>query len=129
MAMLWPLVALAALVLTVVGLALLMFSRTQVAELQRGNEQLETRLATTQEQYRLELLAMGQRIIEADKQLRRLNDRVESLEALSSPTERYGQLDPSLVARPADWGQPAESTGEARLRSLLHNPGQAPKPA
>ncbi|MDX9875708.1 MAG: hypothetical protein RBS88_12410, partial [Spongiibacteraceae bacterium] len=93
-----------------------------------GNEQLEARLATTQEQARLELLAMGQRVIEAEKQVRRLSDRVEALEALSAPTERYGQLDPLLAARPpAEPGSPTEPTGEARLRSLLQNPGQPPK--
>lgn len=122
MTVVWPLLALAALLVAGAAVALAWVLRVRVAQLTETAALLETQLKTVQEQSRLELLAMGQRIIEAEKQVRRLTDRLEAVEAVRAPAERYGQLDARLAAHRTDEGPP-ESPAESALRDLLKRGG------
>jgi vacuolar-type H+-ATPase subunit I/STV1 len=79
-------------------------------------EKLEVQLNTLQEQSRLELMAMGQRVMAADRIVNRFAERIDALEATQSPGERYGQLQGLAVQteRGAEL-----SAAEAELVALL----------
>ena len=80
---------------------------------------LEVRFGTLNEQAQRELLAMGQRIIDSEKVVRRFSDRIEAVEASTPGAERYGQLE-SLLSGKLIAGEPeAESPAELQLKSLL----------
>lgn len=82
-------------------------------------ELLEVRFGTLQEQSQRELMTMGQRIIDAEKHVRRFSDRIDSLEATQAGGEHYGQLE-SLLAGKLLANEPApESAAELQLKSLL----------
>lgn len=80
-------------------------------------EQLEVRLNTLQEQSRLELMGMGQRVMAADRLVNRFGERIDALETTHAPGERYGQLQ-GLSAQAAERNAPP-STAEAELAALL----------
>lgn len=93
----------------------------RLARLRDQLERLDVRFGTLQEQVRLELLGMGQRVIDGDRQLNRFNERLEALESARSPAERYGQLG-GLQLDPAARGEEPPSPpsmGEAELLALL----------
>lgn len=119
--MTWLAVALAAtaLVLAAGAIALALRRRPDAEQARERIEQLEARIGTLQEQSRLELLTMGQRLIEMEKQFLRVADRLEALEAQRAPAERYGQLDARLTARKSTGESVPESQAEAALRSML----------
>ncbi len=78
-------------------------------------EKLEVQLNTLQEQSRLELMQMGQRVMAADRVVNRFAERIDALETTQSPGERYGQL--QGLAGQAERGSP--SAAEAELAALL----------
>ncbi len=80
---------------------------------------LEVRFGTLQEQSQRELLAMGQRIIEEEKSVRRFSDRIEALEAATPAVERYGQLESLLAGKLMANDANNPSTAELALKSLL----------
>lgn len=82
-------------------------------------ELLDIRFNTLQEDSRRELMTMGQRIIDAEKQVRRFSDRVESLEAANPGAERYGQLESLLAGKLLASEPEQESAAELQLKSLL----------
>lgn len=96
--------------------------------LQRQREALdllEVRFGTLQEQSQRELLAMGQRVIEAEKSVRRYSERIEALEAATPAVERYGQLGALLAGKLKANDPDTVSAAELALKSLL----QRGKPA
>ncbi len=80
---------------------------------------LEVRFGTLQEQSQRELLAMGQRIIEEEKSVRRFSDRIEALEAATPAVERYGQLESLLAGKLMANDADNPSAAELALKSLL----------
>lgn len=82
-------------------------------------ELLEVRFGTLQEQSQHDLLAMGQRVIEAEKSVRRFSDRIESLEASTPAAERYGQLGSLLAGKLLSGEESTASTAELELKSLM----------
>lgn len=96
---------------------------------QRREQALRARLAAVEseanaqlEQARRDLLAMGQRVMESEKLVRRLGERLDALESARPAAERYGQLGELLAGQAAlrerqEMG--SESAAEAELRSLL----------
>lgn len=82
-------------------------------------ELLEVRFGTLQEQSQHELLAMGQRVIEAEKSVRRFSDRIEALEAATPAVERYGQLESLLAGKLLSGDENTASTAELELKSLM----------
>jgi hypothetical protein len=112
--------------LAVAALAWALWQRRRLHQLRDQLEKLEVQFNTLQEQSRLELLGIGQRVMEGDKQLRRFGDRLEALEVGRSPAERYGQLGGLQLGGGEQGEQP--SMGEAELLALLRrqqeqNPG------
>lgn len=120
---LWVALALIALVVSGSALGLALALRARLQRMLEHEAVLEKRLQAVQEQSRIDLLAMGQRIIDIEKQLRRASDRLETLEAARSPADRYGQLDARLTTRRAPDEQ-SESSAEAQLRSMLQQRGK-----
>lgn len=115
--------------IAVVALAWALWLQRWLHQLRDQLEKLEVQFSTLQEQSRLELLGMGQRVMEGDKQLRRLGDRLEVLEAGRSPAERYGQLG-GLQLGAGEQGGTSPSMGEAELLALLRRqqePGADPQ--
>lgn len=82
-------------------------------------ELLDVRFGTLQEHAQHEALTMGQRIIDAEKQVRRFSDRVEALEHSSPSAEHYGQLGSLLAGKLTPPESHAESAAELQLKSLL----------
>lgn len=80
---------------------------------------LEVRFGTLQEQSQRELLAMGQRVIEAEKSVRRFSERIEALEAATPAAERYGQLGSLLAGKLMSGDNETASEAELALKSLL----------
>lgn len=80
---------------------------------------LEVRFGTLQEQSQRELLAMGQRIIEDEKSVRRFSERIEALEAATPAVERYGQLESLLAGKLMANDAEEASAAELALKSLL----------
>jgi len=113
-------VALAPIVLALVALLVAAVTAMSARRLRRRLddrvEKLEIQLNTLQEQSRLELMAMGQRVMAADRVVNRFAERIDALETTQSPGERYGQLQGLSVQ--AERSAPL-STAEAELAALL----------
>ena len=105
--------AAAALLVAVVALLSALRSKRRLED---RAERLEVRLNTLQEQSRLELMAMGQRVMAADRLVNRFAERIDALETTQSPGERYGQLQGLSV--PTEKSAPL-SSAEAELAALL----------
>jgi hypothetical protein len=86
---------------------------------QEALELLAIRFGTLQEQSQRELMAMGQRVIEAEKSVRRFSERIEALEAATPEAERYGQLGSLLAGKLMAAETETTSTAELELKSLL----------
>ena len=82
---------------------------------------LTAQLAAAQEQSQRDLLALGQRVMEADKIVRRFSERLEAIQDSRPIEPRYGQLE-ELLKRAAerDAGGVA-SKAEEDLLSLLRS--------
>ena len=114
----WWLLALCGVLIVAALAVIALLSRT----LQRQRdalELLETRFETLQENTQRELLAMGQRIIEDEKSVRRFSDRIEALEASTPAAERYGQLGSLLAGKLMAADADTASAAELALKSLL----------
>lgn len=78
---------------------------------------LEQKFAASREQNQQELLAIGQRVLEADKIVRRFSERLDSIENNHTPDQpQYGQLQ-NLLKQTSAQGE--VSAAEAELLSLL----------
>ena len=114
-----PLALLLGIAACVAALVLARRLRAARAEL----AQLTERLAAMQEQTQRELLAMGQRVMEADKLVRRLGERLDTMENIQPSEPRYGQLE-SLLSEPAlRDAATVQSEAEERLLALLRRAG------
>ena len=117
--LLWSIVATVALVLAL-GLAVgLWFAFRSLQKLILANALLEQRVTALQDQQQRELLAMGQRILVADKSLNRLEDRVGRVENSRPGETQYGQLEAILSKVAAAENREEVSQAEEQLRSLL----------
>lgn len=118
--LLLSIVAVAALVIAL-GLAVaLWFAFRAIQRLNLSNALLEQRVAALQDQQQRELMAMGQRVLVADKSLNRLEDRIGRVENSRPGETQYGQLE-AILSKVAAAGKDREevSQAEAQLRSLL----------
>ncbi len=78
---------------------------------------LEAKFTALREQNQRELLALGQRVLEADKIVRRFSERLDAIENNHTPDQpQYGQLQ-ALLAKTAREGD--ASAAEVELLSLL----------
>ena len=107
------------IVLALLGGALLLLRRQLQALDEQHNRLLESFSALQQlhQQQQTELLAVGQRVIEADKLVRRFNDRVDAIENNGPSKTQYGQLE-SLLAKSIGEDDEA-SAAESELLTLL----------
>jgi len=122
MANLDPLLILALLVVLILALAAVSGVVVLYRSLQRlvlSNALLEQRVTSLQEQVQRDLLAMGQRILAADKLLNRCDERVGRLENTRPGETQYGQLEAILTKVAAAENRDEVSVAEAQLRSLL----------
>jgi hypothetical protein len=121
----WPAaVLLVGLVAPAVALIWLL-ERRRARRLQDRLEAVEREADAQLEQARRDLLAMGQRVMEAEKLVRRLGERFDALESARPAAERYGQLGELLAGQLAlrERGEQGSiSAAEAELRSLLRRP-------
>lgn len=86
-------------------------------------EQLGEQLLAAQEHSQRELLAMGQRVIEADKLVRRFNERLDALENAQPVEPHYGQLGDLLAGVASRETASAQSEAEEKLLALLRRAG------
>lgn len=109
----------AALTIGVIA-ALIMANRKFVAHIETLTTQcaaLEEKCVAVREQNQQELLAIGQRVLEADKIVRRFSERLDGIENNHSADQpQYGQLQ-ALLAKTAQEGE--ASAAEVELLSLL----------
>src|SRR5690606_55706 len=115
-------IAAIALLASAVLAFLLLRQRRQLLQLAQQCVELQQNMATLQPQQHSAILALGQRVMESDKLVRRFNDRLDGLQhdgfQHSGPSNtQYGQLE-SLLAKSI--GESAEaSAAETELLSLL----------
>lgn len=107
------------IVLGAIALALIFSLWRLVRQQREALDLLDVRFGTLQEQSQRELLAMGQRVIEAEKNVRRFNERIEALEAATPAVERYGQLGALLSGKLMSGDSGAASEAELQLKNLL----------
>lgn len=89
----------------------------QLQALQKQHNALLQSLAATLQQQQGEMLAMGQRILEADKLVRRFSERIDAIEYARPTQMQYGQLE-SLLEKSI--GEETEaSAAETELLMLL----------
>ena len=113
----WLALALVAVAATLaIGLVLLSRALQRATE---ANALLERRLIALQEQTQHELLAVGQRVLSADKLLKRFGDRLGRLENTRPGETQYGQLEAILSKVATAENRDEVSVAEAELRSLL----------
>lgn len=117
--MLWNVATVAALVIALALAVGLWFAFRAVQKLTLANALLEQRVAALQDQLQREVLAMGQRVLVADKSLNRLEDRVGRVENARPGETQYGQLEAILSKVAAAETREEVSVAEAQLRSLL----------
>jgi uncharacterized protein HemX len=117
--LIWNIVAAVALVLALGLAGALWLAFRAVQRLTLANALLEQRVAALQEQQQRELLAMGQRVLVADKSLNRLEDRISRFENSRPGETQYGQLEAILSKVAAAENREEVSQAEAQLRNLL----------
>ena len=114
--------------LALIGLTALVggaiFVSRALQRMAQANALLEQRVTALQEQAQRELLAMGQRILAADKLLNRFSDRLGRVESGPPGETQYGQLDAILTKVSAAANRDEVSVAEAELRSLLQQRSQ-----
>lgn len=100
--------------------ALIIANRKLVAHIDTLTTQysaLEEKFGALREQNQQELLAIGQRVLEADKIVRRFSERLDGIENNSVTDQpQYGQLQ-ALLSKSAQEGE--ASAAEVELLSLL----------
>lgn len=117
--MLWNLVAVSALAIALGLVVALWFAARAVQKLTLANALLEQRVTALQDQLQREVLAMGQRVLVADKTLNRLEDRIGRVENSRPGETQYGQLEAILSKVAAAETREDVSVAEAQLRNLL----------
>ena len=117
--LLWNIIGVVALIFALVLGVALWFAFRAIQRLTLANALLEQRVAALQEQQQRELLAMGQRVLVADKSLNRLEDRIGRVENSRPGETQYGQLEAILSKVAAAENKEEVSVAEAQLRNLL----------
>lgn len=117
--LIWNLAGAAALVIALGSLVGLWFAVRAVQRLTLANALLEQRVTALQDQLQREVLAMGQRILAADKSLNRLEDRIGRVENARPGDTQYGQLEAILSKVAAAETREEVSVAEAQLRAML----------
>lgn len=117
--LIWSIVAVVSLVISLGLAAALWLAFRAVQRLTLANALLEQRVVALQEQLQREVLAMGQRVLVADKTLNRLEDRIGRIENTRPGETQYGQLEAILSKVAAAETREDVSVAEAQLRSLL----------
>lgn len=101
--------------------ALIVVNRKLVARIDTltlENSTLEQKFIASREQNQQELLAIGQRVLEADKIVRRFSERLDTIENSHTPDQpQYGQLQNLLKQAGSLEGE--ASVAEKELLSLL----------
>ena len=92
-------------------------ARTELATLER-------KFAALQQQNQNDILAIGQRMLDADKLVRKFNERLDSIESGQFTEVQYGQLE-SLLDKGVTQ-QSEASNAEVELLSLLRRQQQRP---
>lgn len=98
----------------------LLFVRRQVQALQQQHAELLQKMSVVLQQQQLqqnELIAIGQRVLEADKQVRRFGARIDSIETAGPSKTQYGQLESLLNKAIETEGE--SSSAETELLALL----------
>lgn len=85
---------------------------------------LEQKFAALQQQNQNDILAIGQRMLDADKLVRKFNERLDSIESGQFTEVQYGQLE-SLLDKGVTQ-QSEASNAEVELLSLLRRQQQRP---
>jgi putative methionine-R-sulfoxide reductase with GAF domain len=91
--------------------------QSQYLELQQQFSALLAQQQQQQQQQQNELIAIGQRVLEADKQVRRFSARIDSIETTGPSKTQYGQLE-SLLSKAIEQEGDA-SSAESELLALL----------
>lgn len=107
------------IVLVLLAGALLLLWR-QLQTLQQQHAELLQKTAALLQQQHLqqnELIAIGQRVLEADKQVRRFGARIDSIETAGPSKTQYGQLESLLNKSIEVEGE--SSSAETELLALL----------
>lgn len=113
--------AVALVLLAALGVVFLQL-KAQIALLAARTIELERRFDDLQQQNQRDLLAMGQRVMEADKLVQHFNARLDSVENSPGAETQYGQLE-SLLTRALGPDSEA-SAAEVELLSLLRRQQQ-----
>lgn len=98
----------------------LLLTRRQLQALQQQHIELLQKTSTVVQQQQLqqnELIAIGQRVLEADKQVRRFAARIDSIETAGPSKTQYGQLESLLNKSIETEGE--SSSAENELLALL----------
>lgn len=98
----------------------LLLTRRQLQALQQQHIELLQKTSAVVQQQQLqqsELIAIGQRVLEADKQVRRFAARIDSIEAAGPSKTQYGQLESLLNKAIETEGE--SSSAENELLALL----------
>lgn len=81
--------------------------------------ELSAQFTALQQQSQRDLLAMGQRVMEVDKVVRRFSERLDALHSEQPAAARYGQLEALLESAARREENEGVSAAEAALLSLL----------
>ena len=98
----------------------LLLTRRQLQALQQQHAELLQKTSAVLQQQQLqqaELIAIGQRVLEADKQVRRFAARIDSIETAGPSKTQYGQLESLLNKAIETEGE--SSSAENELLALL----------
>jgi hypothetical protein len=98
----------------------LLLVRRQLRALQQQHVELRQKTAALLQQQHLqqnELITIGQRVLEADKQVRRFGARIDSIETAGPSKTQYGQLE-SLLNKSLE-AEGESSSAETELLALL----------
>lgn len=121
------LIGIALAALGIVSVALAVAVKKTLERLRETREQLtalEQRYAALQQQNQNDILAIGQRMLEADRLVRKFSARLDAIETSQFTDTQYGQLE-TLVSK--GLAQQSEaSSAEVELLSLLRRQQQRP---
>jgi hypothetical protein len=105
----------------VIGGVLLILLQVQLRKARAEIAALNAQLAAAQEQSQRDMLALGQRIIEADKTVRRFSERLDAIQNTQPIEPRYGQLEALLTRAAQREAGGVASKAEEELLSLLRS--------
>ncbi|MDB6062963.1 MAG: hypothetical protein JWM78_3066 [Verrucomicrobiaceae bacterium] len=116
-ALILTIVASGAVIILSLLAAVFFFVRKQLAAMQEQQREILQQMITTQQQQQNDLLAIGQRVLEADKLVRRFSDRIDAIENAEPTKTQYGQLE-SLLSKAIE-NEGDASSAETELLALL----------